>query len=115
MYNKPPKEAADDYLHGARQQLLSPQQASRASQRERLTSSSPPKSDRLYPYGFNANAPTTDPNKTDSKIEYDSAYTELAKKLYDQKVNQSQSGREIQFNKSQRTTTYCCRPMQLVR
>lgn len=99
MYSKSPKQAAEEYLQASRHKYLDPPQS--ASQPR--SNNSPTKSAKSYPYGFNSgtSGDPKDATRADSKVEYDSAYTELAKKMYIQKMHQPQSGRSTQVAKTQ--------------
>ena len=110
IYSKSSKEASGDYLQKSRQNI---------SQKPEKSNQSPPK-EKAYPYGFKSNNALNEkenmrsqsPNRSHLKSQdlkgksfkgndFDTAYTELAQKLYNQKLRENPQGRETQLGKVQ--------------
>ena len=96
IYSKSPKEAAAEYLQSSRQKIAA-DQGSKASHQKSVSSIG--KSERTLPYGFRA-SPERKDKQNEEKVEYDSAYTELAKKLYLEKMHQQPHGRKTNISKN---------------
>ena len=91
IYTKSPKEAAEEYLQSSRKKPTD--QAGNPPTMTKSVSSIG-KNDRNYPYGFNAGGSPDKQEKDNDRVEYDSAYTELAKKLYMEKMHQQTQSRK---------------------